>query len=142
MTDRPILSDPKEQARRFARVRAAHATETQEDYVELVGDLIAATGEARSADLVERFGVTAATVANTLTRLRKAGLIEMQPYRSIFLTGKGAAMAQESRERHAIVVAFLLSLGLPREVAEMDAEGIEHHLSEATLQAMSAKAQE
>lgn len=142
MTDRPILSDPKEQARRFARVRAAHATETQEDYVELVGDLIAATGEARSADLVERFGVTAATVANTLTRLRKAGLIEMQPYRSIFLTEKGAAMAQESRERHAIVVAFLLSLGLPREVAEMDAEGIEHHLSEATLQAMSAKAQE
>jgi DtxR family manganese transport transcriptional regulator len=141
MTDRPILPDPQEQARRFARVRAANATETQEDYVELIGDLIAANGEARAADLVERFGVTAATVANTLSRLRKAGLVEMQPYRSIFLTEKGAVLARQSRERHEIVLAFLLSLGLPRDVAEMDAEGIEHHLSEATLNAMRKRVQ-
>ncbi len=87
------LPDPQEQARRFARVREAHRTEMQEDYVELIGDLIAATGEARAADLAERFGVTAATVTNTLSRLRKAGLIEMQPYRSIFLTEEGKAMA-------------------------------------------------
>jgi DtxR family manganese transport transcriptional regulator len=139
MTDRPNLPDPQEQARRFARVRAANSTETQEDYVELIGDLIAAKGEARAADLVERFGVTAATVANTLTRLRKAGLVEMQPYRSIFLTEKGAVLARQSRERHEIVLAFLLSLGLPRDVAEMDAEGIEHHLSEATLEVMRKK---
>lgn len=141
MADRPTLPDPAEQAQRFARVRAANATETQEDYVELIGDLIAANGEARAADLVERFGVTAATVANTLGRLRKAGLIEMQPYRSIFLTDKGAVMARQSRERHQIVVAFLLSLSLPREVAEMDAEGIEHHLSDATLKAMKVRTQ-
>jgi DtxR family manganese transport transcriptional regulator len=141
MTDRPSLPDPQEQARRFARVRAANATETQEDYVELIGDLIAAKGEARAADLVERFGVTAATVANTLSRLRKAGLVEMQPYRSIFLTEKGAVLARQSRERHEVVLAFLLSLGLPGDVAEMDAEGIEHHLSEVTLNAMRKKVQ-
>ena len=140
MTERPLLPDPIEQARRFARVRAAHATEMQEDYVELIGDLIAAAGEARAADLAERFGVTAATVANTLARLRKAGLIEMQPYRSIFLTEKGAAMATQARERHAVVVAFLLGLGLSTEIAEMDAEGLEHHLSDATLEAMRAMA--
>ncbi|HEX8553734.1 MAG TPA: manganese-binding transcriptional regulator MntR [Sphingomonas sp.] len=139
MNDRPSLPDAQDQARRFARVRAAHATEMQEDYVELIGDLIAATGEARAADLAERFGVTAATVANTLTRLRKAGLIEMQPYRSIFLTERGAAMASAARERHAIVVAFLLHLGVSREVAEMDAEGLEHHLSEPTLAMMKAR---
>jgi DtxR family manganese transport transcriptional regulator len=140
MTDRPTLPDAKDQAQRFARVRAAHATEMQEDYVELIADLIAATGEARAADLAERFGVTAATVANTLARLRKAGLIEMQPYRSIFLTEQGAAMARAARARHEIVVAFLLSLGLPRDVAEMDAEGLEHHLSDATLAVMKARA--
>ena len=142
MTDRPTLPDATEQARRFARVRAANATETQEDYVELIGDLIAANGEARAADLVERFGVTAATVANTLARLRKAGLIDMQPYRSIFLTEQGTVMARKSKKRHATVVAFLLSLGLPREVAELDAEGIEHHLSDVTLRAMSRMVQE
>ena len=133
------LPDPAVQARRFAQVRAAHATEMQEDYVELIGDLIAATGEARAADLAERFGVTAATVANTLARLRRAGLVEMQPYRSIFLTDAGAAMAARSRERHATVLAFLLSLGLPRDVAEADAEGLEHHLSDATLAALKAR---
>ena len=105
------LPHPTDQARRFARVREAHRTEMQEDYVELIGDLIAATGEARATDLAERFGVTAATVANTLARLKRAGLIEMQPYRSIFLTAKGKSMASSSRKRHAIVVDFLLSLG-------------------------------
>jgi DtxR family manganese transport transcriptional regulator len=110
----------------------------QEDYVELIGDLIEATGEARATDLAERFGVTAATVANTLARLKRAGLIEVQPYRSIFLTEKGAEMADQARRRHALVVEFLLSLGVSQEVAELDAEGLEHHLSAETLEAMDA----
>ncbi len=134
----PPLPTPHDQARRFARVREAHRTEMQEDYVELIGDLIEATGEARAADLAERFGVTAATVANTLGRLKRAGLIEMQPYRSIFLTPKGAEMADEARKRHALVVEFLLSLGVSSDTAELDAEGLEHHLSEETLAAMEA----
>lgn len=132
------LPDPRDHARRFARVRDAHRTEMQEDYVELIGDLIEATGEARAADLAERFGVTAATVANTLARLKRAGLIETQPYRSVFLTIKGAEMADEARRRHALVVEFLLSLGVSSETAELDAEGLEHHLSEETLAAMRA----
>ena len=134
----PPLPAPEDHARRFAQVRAAHRTEMQEDYVELIGDLIEATGEARAADLAERFGVTAATVANTLARLKRDGLIETQPYRSIFLTPKGAAMADKARRRHAVVVDFLLSLGVSRETAELDAEGLEHHLSAETLTAMEA----
>ena len=132
----PFLPDAKDHARRFAQVRAAHRTEMQEDYVELIGDLIEATGEARAADLAERFGVTAATVANTLARLKRAGLIETQPYRSIFLTEAGAEMAERARRRHAVVVEFLLDLGVPSDVAELDAEGLEHHLSPETLEAM------
>ena len=73
------LPYPQDQARRFARVRAAHRTEMQEDYVELIAELIAHSGEARATDLAERLGVTAATVANTLARLKRDGLIEMQP---------------------------------------------------------------
>ena len=131
------LPDVHDQARRFARVREAHRTEMQEDYVELIGDLIAETGEARAADLAERFGVTAATVTNTLARLKKAGLIETRPYRSIFLTPAGQEMAERARARHAIVVAFLLKLGVSSDVAEIDAEGLEHHLSAETLAAMT-----
>ncbi len=130
------LPESEEQARRFARVRVAHKTEIQEDYVELIAELIAGNGEARAVDLAERLGVTPATVANTLTRLKRDGLVEMQPYRSIFLTPRGVAMAAVSRERHELVVRFLLALGLSREIAEMDAEGLEHHLSDETLEKM------
>lgn len=130
------LPDAKDQVRRFERVREAHRTEMQEDYVELIGDLIAANGEARAADLAERFGVTAATVTNTLARLKRAGLIETRPYRSIFLTAAGAEMARAARERHKLVVRFLLALGVSDDTAEIDAEGLEHHLSAETLAAM------
>jgi len=130
------LPEAKEQARRFARVREAHRTEMQEDYVELIADLIVDRGEARAADLAERLGVTPATVGNTLNRLKRDGLVEVRPYRSIFLTPAGAAMAEHARARHRIVIDFLCALGVPADVAELDAEGVEHHLSEETLAAM------
>lgn len=132
------LPDAQDQARRFARVRQAHRTETQEDYVELIADLIAANGEARAADLAERMGVTAATVTNTLARLKRDGLVETKPYRAIFLTDAGATMAAQARARHKLVVRFLTALGLPAAIAELDAEGLEHHLSPETLEAMRA----
>lgn len=132
-----MLPDAEEHARRFARVRSAHRTEMQEDYVELIADLIAVNGEARATDLAERLGVTPATVANTLNRLKRDGLVEMRPYRSIFLTEAGTSLAAQSKERHGIVLRFLLSLHISREIAEIDAEGLEHHLSEETLAAMA-----
>jgi DtxR family manganese transport transcriptional regulator len=135
--DEPMpLPDPGEQARRFAKVRLAHRSEVQEDYVELIADLIAERGEARIVDLAERFGVTTATVANTLTRLKRDGLVENRPYRSLFLTEAGLAMADAARARHDLVIDFLVRLGVPRAAAELDAEGLEHHLSPETLEAM------
>lgn len=136
------LPRAEEQARRFARVRLAHRTENQEDYVELIADLIGEQGEARAADLAERLGVTPATVTNTLNRLKRDGLVEMKPYRSIFLTAVGADMAAAARVRHELVVRFLRSLGVPGDIAETDAEGLEHHLSPETLAAMRRFADE
>lgn len=133
---RQILPLATDQAGRFARVRAARRTEMQEDYVELIADLIAAQNEARAADIAERMGVTAATVANTLARLKRDGLVEMRPYRSIFLTEDGAAMATRSKARHKVIVRFLRALGLSEAVAEADAEGMEHHISAETLDMM------
>ena len=130
------LPDARVHARRFAQVRLAHQTEVQEDYVELIADLIVAHGEARAADLAERLGVTAATVNKTLWRLKRDGLVEARPYRSIFLTARGAEMASAARARHEIVVQFFLALGVSRDSAEIDAEGVEHHLSDETLDAM------
>ncbi len=129
------LREAKRQARSFKEVRRVHQQETAEDYVELIADLIDATGEARAVDLAERTGVTAATVNSTLQRLARDGLIHKARYRSIFLTEEGRALAEQVRERHLIVRDFLLALGIDRETAEMDAEGIEHHASKKTLHA-------
>lgn len=122
-------------AERFKRVRDAHRTEMAEDYVELIADLIDQTGEARVVDLAGRLGVTNATVNNTIQRLQRDGFVTCRPYRSIFLTVKGQKLAAVSRARHCLVREFLVALGVDTETANADAEGIEHHVSEATLEA-------
>ncbi|MCE7886104.1 MAG: transcriptional regulator MntR [Alphaproteobacteria bacterium PRO2] len=129
------LADPKKQAQWFARVREAHQTETAEDYVELIADLIEAHGEARVVDLSERFGISHATVNKVIMRLKKEGLVNAQPYRSLFLTDKGKQLAAACKQRHIIVFEFLKSLGVSEKTAEMDAEGVEHHVSQETLRA-------
>lgn len=138
MSKEKHLADPVTQASWFERVREAHQTETAEDYVELIADLIEANGEARIVDLATRFGVSHATVNKTISRLQKEGLVITQPYRSLFLSDKGKKIAQMCKERHIIVVNFLKSIGVSDETAEMDAEGVEHHVSKETLEAFSA----
>ena len=109
-----------------------------EDYVELLGDLIASQGEARLTEVAEHMGVSHATAAKVVQRLKGLGLVESLPYRSIFLTEAGAAMAERSRFRHQVVVDFLKALGVSEEAAELDAEGIEHHVGEESLEAFAA----
>lgn len=116
--------------------RRAHNSELAEDYVEVIADLIREQGEARIVDIAKRLGVTHVTVTRTISRLQKAGLVTAQPYRAIFLTARGDALADECRERHEIVFKFLKAIGVSEKNAAMDAEGIEHHVSEETLQAL------
>ena len=86
-------------------------------------------------DLAKRLGVTHVTVIRTIARLQKAGFVTSRPYRAIFLTERGRDLAAASKTRHETVLAFLRSLGIPEQVAEMDAEGIEHQVSPDTLAA-------
>jgi DtxR family transcriptional regulator, manganese transport regulator len=132
---RPTLREARRQAGGFEKVREAHQTELAEDYVELIADLIAAHGEARAVDLARRLGVTHATVNKTVQRLMREGLVESRPYRAIFLTTDGQALADRARARHSLVRDFLIALGVDPETAESDAEGIEHHVSPKTLAA-------
>lgn len=134
----PDTRDPEAQADGFANVRNAHESEMAEDYVELIAELIEAHGEARPVDIAERLGVKAPTVTKNISRLKEAGLVRREKYRSIFLTERGQALAEACRRRHRIVVAFLQSLGIDEATAERDAEGIEHHVSEATLKAFES----
>lgn len=131
------VTEPKRRAAAFLRMREAHRNEAAEDYVELVGDLIAATGEARLTDLAAHLGVSAATASKVVHRLQLAGLLESLPYRSIFLTERGQAVAAASRHRHAVVREFLRAIGVSESTSDADAEGMEHHVSDETLAALA-----
>ena len=125
----PTEPDP----RPHQRTRRDHSTETAEDYVEAVADVIDEQGTCRVVDLAKRFAVSHVTVTKTVARLIAAGYLTSEPYRPIKLTRKGKRVAEESRRRHRIVLAFLLALGISASVAEVDSEGMEHHVSEETL---------
>lgn len=117
------------------KTRQDNAAETAEDYVEAIAALIASRGEARAVDLARRFGITPVTVIRTVARLKREGLVRAEPYRAIFLTDQGRALAQSCAERHELVAAFLRAIGVPPAIADQDAEGIEHHVSAETLDA-------
>lgn len=123
------------EAARHASAREARATALLQDYVELIDDLLAAEGEARPTDIARRLGVSHATAIKAIARLKREGLAHSRPYRGVFLTDEGQALAARVRARHRLVVDVLLALGVPPDVAEHDAEGIEHHVSEAALDA-------
>jgi DtxR family transcriptional regulator, manganese transport regulator len=125
------------QARRFGKTRSAQSAAVLEDYVELIADLLATSGEARPTDVARRLGVTHVTAIKTISRLKREGLATGRPYRGVFLTETGKALAERMRGRHRLVVDILLALGVPAETAEADAEGIEHHVSELTLKAFA-----
>ncbi|MFC4167875.1 manganese-binding transcriptional regulator MntR [Teichococcus aestuarii] len=131
----PPAGDAMREAARHASARSARASALLHDYVELIADLLEGTGEARPTDIARRLGVSHATAIKAIARLKREGLAHSKPYRGVFLTAEGQALAAEVKARHRVVVDVLLALGVPAEVAEMDAEGIEHHVSEATLAA-------
>ena len=130
-----VVEEPETQARAFGQQRRQRDSMMAQDYCELIADLIDTQGEARAVDISRRLGVAHATVVNTVGRLQRDGYVLQQPYRSIFLTETGRALALECRRRHQIVLRFLEALGIDPETARADAEGMEHHVSEPTLAA-------
>ena len=93
---------------------------------------LANTG-ARIIDIADHLGISKATVNQTINRLIKKGFLSSKPYKSIRLTKKGKNTANNARQKHKIVYDFLIALGLDKETAELDSEGIEHHVGTETL---------
>lgn len=128
----------KSKVNQHSRVRSDHRTELAEDYVEAIAGLIEAQGTCRAVDLARQFQVSHVTVNRTIGRLERDGYVVTTPYAPIALTKHGQRLANISRRRHTIVLEFLLAIGVPEATAAVDSEGIEHHVSPETLQAMQA----
>ncbi len=120
----------------FSQTRSRHANETAEDYVEAVMELIEEFGECRVLDLARYFNVSHVTVSRIVKRLHDEKLLRSRPYRPVELTPEGTKLAKRVKERHKIVLDFLIKLGVDEANAKIDSEGIEHHVSSTTIDAM------
>jgi DtxR family manganese transport transcriptional regulator len=117
--------------------RKQHESEAAQDYCEAIAELLDAGVEARVGRIAERFGLSHVTVSRVVRRLASEGFVVAQPRKPLGLTPRGRALASEARRRHDLVIDFLRALGVDARTAALDAEGIEHHVSPATLRAMA-----
>ena len=104
-----------------------------EDYLEVVYDLIQTKGYARAVDIADRLNVKTPSVTSMIQKLDGMGLVAYERYRGLTLTEKGEKMARFTQQKHALIVKFLLTLGVEEKTANEDAEGIEHHVHKGTL---------
>ncbi len=130
------MKSAKSRQNQHSRTRSDHATELAEDYVEAIAEIIDEQGTCRAVDLVKQFQVTHVTVNRTVGRLQRDGFVQTDPYGPLELTDAGRRLAKACHERHQIVFDFLKALGVSDAIAATDSEGIEHHVSPATLKAM------
>jgi Mn-dependent DtxR family transcriptional regulator len=108
-------------------------TDRMEDYLEVIYELIQKKGYATAIDISESLNVSSPSVTKMLQRLDESKYLRYERYRGISLTNEGVSMAENIHEKHSLLVEFLRMIGVDENVANIDAEGIEHHLHPETL---------
>ncbi len=109
-----------------------------EDYLERILELINSKGYARVVDIAAALRISQANVTNMVQRLDAEGLLKYEKYRGLILTAAGKNLARNITRRHELLSDFLKLVGLPDKVIYRDVEGMEHHVSPATLRAIEA----
>lgn len=131
----------------YAKTRHDHSSETSEDYVEAIyrlvgphdprkGERCESAPNVRTVEIARSFAVAQPTATKVLSRLEREGLVCIHRRQHVHLTQAGESLAVRSLERHQTVVALLKVLGVSPVQAELDAEGVEHHVSEESLEAV------
>lgn len=109
-----------------------------EDYLERILELINTKGYARVVDIAQSLKISQASVTNMIQRMDTDGLLKYERYRGMVLTASGEALAKNITRRHRILTDFLRLFGLDEELIFHDVEGMEHHVSPPTLNAIEA----
>ena len=112
-------------------------SQTAEDYLERIHELIEEKGYARVVDIASSLDVKQASVTNMVQKLGELGYLNYEKYRGLVLTEKGRTVATAIQRRHETLARFFSLFGLAPETQQRDIEGIEHHLSPATVEILS-----
>jgi Mn-dependent DtxR family transcriptional regulator len=122
--------------------KAAHAaarerSESTEDHLERIQELVDSKGYARVTDIADSLGLSRSAVSNMVRRLAARGFVNYEKYRGFTLTPEGRAVARHVKVRHQTLTEMLNLLGLSSETVQEEVEAIEHHLKPETLQVFS-----
>jgi Mn-dependent DtxR family transcriptional regulator len=110
--------------------------ESSENYLETILMLSNNGVPVRSKDIVNELDYSKPSVSIAMKKLRSNGCIKMDTNGYITLTESGRKIAESMYERHTLVSAWLISLGVDRETAVNDACKMEHVMSEETFKAI------
>ncbi|MDB6122197.1 MAG: iron (metal) dependent repressor, DtxR family [Pedosphaera sp.] len=116
-------------------------SQSAEDYLERIHELIEEKGYARVVDIASSLKVKQASVTSMVQKLGEAGYLNYVKYRGLVLTDKGREVAKKIQKRHETLSRFFSLFGLDAETQKLDIEGIEHHLSPATVEILADLAQ-
>src|SRR6476619_6714472 len=105
-----------------------------EDYLERIHELIEEKGYARVVDIASSLQVKQASVTSMVQKLGELGYLNYEKYRGLILTEKGKSVAVNIQRRHETLSRFFSLLELDPQTQKPDIEGIEHHLSPATVE--------
>ncbi|GBC69214.1 Transcriptional regulator MntR [archaeon HR01] len=107
------------------------ASRISEEYLEAIYELTTASGgPVRPIDVSRILNVKPSTVNKVIRRLRDMGYIYYEPYRVLTLTKRGEEAVIRLKRRHDSLASTLQHLGMEPVVAEIEAERLEHSLSE------------
>lgn len=112
-------------------------SQSAEDYLERIHELIQEKGYARVVDIASSLEVKQASVTSMVQKLDELGYLNYEKYRGLVLTDKGRAVATRIQKRHETLSRFFSLFGLSAETQQQDIEGIEHHLSPATVDVLA-----
>src|SRR6266700_179180 len=115
----------------------AMPSQTAEDYLERIHELIEEKGYARVVDIAFSLQVKQASVTSMVQKLGELGYLNYEKYRGLVLTEKGKQVATGIQKRHETLSRFFSLFGLAPETQKQDIEGIEHHLSPETVEILA-----
>ena len=116
-------------------------SQSAEDYLERIYQLIEDKGYARVVDIASSLQVKQASVTSMVQRLGELGFLNYEKYRGLVLTEQGRQVACRIKQRHATLSRFFSLFGLDDDTQRRDIEGIEHYLSPATVAVLADLAQ-
>ena len=111
-------------------------SQSAEDYLERIHELIQEKGYARVVDIASSLQVKQASVTSMVQKLGELGYLNYEKYRGLVLTDKGREVACKIQRRHETLSRFFSLFGLDADTQKEDIEGIEHHLSVATVEVL------